>query len=280
MKYLEIDRVDFKDEDLFIQNYFLAERPVIIKNFSSAWPASTKWSMDFFIDKYGDNQVKVYDEGFGTPGKGYMSNAKIMRLGDYLQKLNQGATTLRMFLYNIISHCPELKEDVVLPKFTKGFSKNFMFMFFGTQGSVTQLHYDIDMSHVFHTAFTGEKTFYLFSPTESKKLYQHPFTIRSYVNVEEPDYVKYPRLRDVVGYKVKLMPGETLFIPTGYWHHIRYHSASYALSLRCAHSSIFKRAEGIFNIIYLQLIDRLMNKLIPKKWFKYKESKSYQLAET
>lgn len=209
-----------------------------------------------------------------------MSNLQTMKFADYLEALESGKTSLRMFLYNIIKACPELKHDVQLPKLMDGFSKNFMFMFFGAQGSVTQLHYDIDLSHVFHTAFSGRKRFYLFAPDQGTNLYRHPFTIRSYVDPVNPDFETYPKLKQAHGHYVELLPGETLFIPAGFWHHVVYDEPSYALSLRCVHQKWSKRLEGLGNILFMQLVDRLVNKINPEGWHHWKTQKARALAES
>lgn len=274
----EVPKVEISSKEEFFNNYAKPGKPVVMKNFASEWQAFKKWTPEYFIDKYGDNQVKVYDGNFSKPGKTYMGKAKIMSFKDYLDSILYKGKDLRMFLYNIVSQAPELKGDVTLPPLIKGLSKNFLFMFFGPKGAVTQIHYDIDMSHVFHTPIVGRKRFILFAQSESKKLYRHPFTIRSYVDVENPDFSKYPELKNAQGFEVIVEPGETLFIPSGYWHHVIYEDAGYAISLRCPHHSFWKRVEGIFNVAVMQMIDRLVNKLAPVKWFKWKEKKAYQLA--
>lgn len=279
MNYREIPRVQNLDRHAFADSFLKHNRPVVFKDLARDWPAMSKWNKEYFTQKYAKNQVKVYDSNFGTPGGKYMSNLKTMNFADYLDDLERGETTLRMFLYNIIKEAPELKADIHLPTIMDGFSKNFMFMFFGAKGSITQLHYDIDMSHVFHTAFSGVKRFYLFAPSESKNLYRHPFTIRSYVDPVNPDFVRYPKLKDVVGDYVELQAGETLFIPAGYWHHVVYDEPSYALSLRCSHQHFSKRVEGVLNILGMQMVDRLINKINAEKWFDWKKERARLLAE-
>ncbi|MAF78933.1 MAG: transcription factor [Halobacteriovoraceae bacterium] len=274
-----IEKIEVHSSQEFFNQYALPGKPVVLKNFASDWNALKKWTPEYFISKYGNNDVQVYDGNFSRPGKSYMSKAKMMKFDDYLNSILYKGKDLRMFLYNIISKAPELREDVKLPPLMKGFSKKFLFMFFGPKDAVTQIHYDIDMSHVFHTAIVGKKRFILFDQTESKNLYRHPFTIRSYVDVDNPDFEKFPALKKVQGYEVILEPGETLFIPSGFWHHVVYEEAGYAISLRCPHHHLHKRIEGIFNILFMQMVDRFVNKLAPLKWFKWKEKKAFQLAK-
>jgi hypothetical protein len=147
-------------------------------------------------------------------------------------------------------------------------------MFFGCKDSVTQMHFDIDMSHVFHTSIFGKKTITLFPFEHSKNLHRYPFTCRSYVNVDLPDFKKYPRLKNAQGYQVTLEPGETLYIPSGYWHHFVYDDAACAISLRCPSQTWQGKLHGAYNLLIMQSFDRLMNKISPQGWFDWKKQQA------
>ncbi len=239
-----------------------------------------KWTPEFFKANYGQLMVNVYNAKFASPGSNYMSSIGKMAFGEYLEKVLTEDDDLRMFLYNMPSEIPELKGDVPLPSIADGFSSRFMFMFFGCRGSVTPLHYDIDMSHVFHTAIHGAKRFVLFAPDDSKRLYQHPFTVRSYVDVDRPDYDRFPALERTRGYEVILQPGETLFIPCGYWHHVYYEEGGYAISLRCSNERLLEWLQGWFNLLMISPVDRVMNSLFADRWFRWKENRARARAES
>ncbi len=133
-----------------------------------SWPALKKWTLDFFKEQHGSKQVKVYNEGFVVAGKSYMSMLKTISLKEYIREVTTKTQDLRMFLYNIKSKIPELVDDIVFPTLVDGLSKKFVFMFFGCKGSVTQMHFDIDMLHVFHTAIYGKKLFACFPTSKGK----------------------------------------------------------------------------------------------------------------
>jgi hypothetical protein len=266
-----VDRVATISRKDFSDSYFTPLKPLIIEDLAKSWPALKKWTPEFFKDQHGDKQVKLYDEGFVEAGDSYMSQAKFIPLREFIDAVITTSQDLRMFLYNIKSEIPELVDDVVFPDLVDGLSKQFIFMFFGCKGSVTQMHFDIDMSHVFHTAIFGRKTISLFPFEQEKNLHRYPFTCRSYVDVHQPDFQQYPRLKGLQGYQVVLEPGETLFIPSGYWHHLVYEEASCAISLRCPSQTWQGKLHGIYNFIIMQSVDRLMNKLSPKGWFDWKK---------
>lgn len=264
-KVSTISRKDFSD------SYFTPLRPLIIEDLAKSWPALKKWTPDFFRDQHGSSQVKVYNESFVTAGDSYMSQAKSIPLSEFIDAVMTTSQDLRMFLYNIKSEIPALVDDIIFPDLVDGLSKNFIFMFFGCKDSVTQMHFDIDMSHVFHTAIFGRKTITLFPFDQGKNLHRYPFTCRSYVDVHQPDFKQYPGLKNAQGYQVVLEPGETLFIPSGYWHHLVYKEASCAISLRCPSQIWQGKLLGFYNLIIMQTFDRLMNKLSPQGWFNWKQ---------
>ncbi len=272
-----VEKVSLIDQKNFSDSYFTPLRPLVIKDLAKTWPASKKWTPDFFKEQYGNKQVKVYDESFVEAGKHYMSKLKSISLREYIDTIMTSSQNLRMFLYNIKSEIPELVDDINFPTLVNGLSKNFVFMFFGCKGSVTQMHFDIDMSHVLHTPILGKKTVYLFPYEQGKNLHRYPFTCRSYVDVERPDFEQYPGLKDAQGYKVELEPGETLYIPSGYWHHFVYDEPGYAVSLRCSNQTLMGRLHGYYNLFIMSPIDRLMNILSPQGWFDWKEQQALKV---
>jgi ribosomal protein L16 Arg81 hydroxylase len=41
------------------------------------------------------------------------------------------------------------------------------------------------------------------------------------VDVEHPDYARFPRLREAEMFVAELDPGDVIYIPRGWWHHVR-----------------------------------------------------------
>ena len=274
LKLANIDKVATIDRDEFSNSYFIPLRPLVIQDLAKSWPALKKWTPGFFKDQHGNQQVKVYDESFVEAGEHYMTKAKLISLKDFINAIVSTSQDLRMFLYNIKSEIPSLIEDITFPSLVDGLSKNFVFMFFGCKGSVTQMHFDIDMSHVFHTSIFGKKTITLFPFEHSKNLHRYPFTCRSYVDVDQPDFKQYPRLKNAQGYQVTLEQGETLYIPSGYWHHFVYDDAACAISLRCPSQTWQGKLHGAYNLLIMQSFDRLMNKISPQGWFDWKKQQA------
>jgi hypothetical protein len=118
----------------------------------------------------------------------------------------------------------------------------------------------------------------LFHNDQSVNLYRNPFTTRSYIDVDHPDFEKFPRLKEVAGYQEVLEPGETLFIPSGYWHYMVYEEGGYSVCTRRRHPSFSRRLRGYCNLFVDFPIDKSMNKLFPNFWFQWKSNRAHEVA--
>jgi ribosomal protein L16 Arg81 hydroxylase len=152
-------------------------------------------------------------------------------------------------------------------------------MFFGGDGSITRAHQDMDMSCVFLTQFEGKKRVVLIDPKYSTLLYKFPFNVHTGVDFDKPDFEKYPGLKYVSGYEVTLEFGDTLFMPSGWWHHIEYIGSGFSMSLRCLSPRVKDRIQGGLNVGVRTHFDELMRKVMGDTWFRYKERKAFERAE-
>jgi len=274
LKLLPVPRVKNLTATEFRSSYLVPKRPLVLTEMASAWPALKKWRPEYLAQRYGSLMVKVYDNSFVRPGASYMSSLRKVPFREYLELMLTSPTDLRLFAFNIFWQAPELKADLLWPDVTEGFSRNFIFMFFGCKGSVTPLHYDPDLPHLLHTVLHGKKRVTLFPPEESGNLYKHPFNSRSYVDPDKPDFETFPRLKWARGYQTILSPGETLYMPSGYWHHMVYEEAGYSVVTRCAKLPLAKKVRAYVNMLVCFPIDKLMNKLISEPWFRWKEQRA------
>jgi ribosomal protein L16 Arg81 hydroxylase len=149
------------------------------------------------------------------------------------------------------------------------------------------MHFDIDMSNILHTQFAGRKRVLLFPFGEQHKLYRKPWEVLSlvdfshYSNKENSkvDYKKFPALHHAKGFEIVLEPGDTLFMPAGFWHHMEYIDSGFAMSLRAMQPSISGKLRGAWNLFGMRGIDTVMKKTLPDWWYNYKKKKIYDLAK-
>lgn len=270
MELQPIEKRSGLTREKFQKEYHTFRKPVVFTDLAANWPATDKWTFDWLKENYGYLEVPLLGNDYHTPGKYYMMPKVKKPFAEYLDMIQAGPTEYRMFLYNIFEHAPELVKDFHWPTVMDGFKKKYPFMFFGGEGAYVNLHYDIDCSSVFLTQFQTRKRVVLFGPEQSKYLYQHPFTVQSHVNINNPDYDLYPNFRKAQGYEVILNHGETLYIPSLYWHFIEYVDGGYSISLRAA-DSVATQMRGLWNITRHFVVDKGMNMLLGPRWKRWKE---------
>lgn len=92
----------------------------------------------------------------------------------------------------------------------------------GMEGNVTPAHYDEQQN--FFAQIKGHKRCILFPPDQFECLYpypvHHPCDRQSQVDFDNPDYEKCPDFKNIVGYETVVGPGDVLYIPMYWWHHI------------------------------------------------------------
>lgn len=284
MQLKPVDTVESISPSEFREKYYQSGKPLVIKGLSKQWPAYKKWNWDYFIDIVGNKEVGVYNNVKSDAYTAINTADDYMKFGDYLRKVKAGPLDLRIFLFNIFQHAPQITGDFTWPDdLMKGFVKKYPMLFVGGQGSITHMHFDIDMSHILHTQFVGRKRVLLFPFEEQYKLYRKPWEVLSlanYANYSQGfDYQNFPAVKLAKGYEVILEHGDTLFMPAGYWHHMEYLDAGFAMSLRAMQSSLTGKLNGLWNLFGMRGIDTLMKKTAPEWWYNRKKEKIYQNAE-
>ena len=278
-----VDTVENITPEDFKNNYYNSGKPVIIKGLAKKWPAYKKWNWDYFIDVVGEQEVGVYDNVKSDSYTPINTADAYMKFGDYLRKIKAGPLNLRIFLFNIFQHAPSLVKDFSWPdELMTGFVKKYPMLFTGGQGSVTHLHFDIDMSHILHTQFAGKKRVLLFPHEEQHKLYRKPWEVLSLANFADYnnkfDYENFPAVKKAKGYEVIMGHGDTLYMPAGFWHHMEYIESGFAMSLRAMQSDLGGKVDGLWKLFGMRGIDTMMKKTFPKWWYERKKRKVYELA--
>jgi len=250
LHYEPIERCHGLTQETFRQQFLTGlGKPVILTDAISSWPALTRWSFEMFKMRYGSDSV--------TPrtwlGPGGMKFLKLMKLSEFIDYMDAsegpspglwieektlhpsagpgGASKYPLYLaWNVFVRHPELLDDVDLqPEFVEDLSpllpkairkvlnegtKYFIAgIMIGPKNSQIGLHYDFLDSHAYLAQIIGKKRCLLFSPADSAALYQGK------VNVDDPDFERFPLLQNATAYECVLEPGELLFIPYRWWHH-------------------------------------------------------------
>ncbi len=263
----EITATDFKKQ------YYNPQKPLLIKNLAKDYPAGNKWNIDYLKQVCGDVVVDIFDNSVNKHTSSAFTTPDLkMNFNEYVDLIiKDEPCSLRMFLFNMFKRKPELRKDFPCPPIFKGILGKIGFMFFGSKNIKVRIHQDIDMSSVLLTQFYGRKKVVLISPEYSDLLYRLPFNTYSLVDIDNPDYEKYPALQYVEAKEYILEPGDALFIPSGYWHYITYLDGGFGVSYRKLAPNLKMKLTGLLSLAVYMPIDKLLNKLFPKKWLKKKE---------
>ena len=277
-----IDRVKGITREVFQERYMKPQRPVIIRHFyGKDSPIYAKWGFDFFKKELGHIEVGVYDvEGeVRKDDRSYKGTNNKIKFGDYLDLVQRGPTSKRLFLFNVFKHKKDLFDDFEFPDVADHVLKFLPFAFFGGEGAVTRIHQDMDNSNVFLTELVGNKRVVLFDPKYSELLYRYPFGTHTSIDINNPDYKKFPGLDKVEGYDCTIEAGDTIFMPSGWWHHIEYRTAGIGFSMRSLSPYLSTRLRGIYQVGVLTHVDELMRMVLKDKWFETKKRIAHKRAD-
>ncbi|CAI8939193.1 cupin-like domain-containing protein [Chryseobacterium sp. IT-36CA2] len=272
MRLKPVQKTKKISSETFINTHMKPRIPIILENFMHPEsPAFKKWNYEYFKEIAGDQMVNIYGSELDSLDRVASDPIAQTTFSEYLDLIQSAPTEHRLFLFNLLKIKPELKNDIIYNDVTNGkILKWLPFMFFGGEGSVTRNHIDIDMSHVFITQFQGIKRVWLFPWEQSDFMYKLPYNFHSLTQIKNPNYRKYPALLYLNGYEAIIHPGETLYIPSGWWHYIQYDAEGYSISVRALPSSALEKWRGFKNLVIIRHFDNLMRRIFKEKWFSYK----------
>ncbi|CAM1314576.1 HIF1AN (predicted) [Pycnogonum litorale] len=244
-KTAQIPRVNFDDpqaDELISHN-----RPVVIQG-TNLVSSALKWDLPYLQQHLGSDEVPVFLSN--TNKFKYFDDSKIrlagktfsppchrdkMTVSNFVAKLrNWKAGDKWLYLqYQLTDSVGQAIVDDFLtfnwPWVTAQQKKHQWgpltsnLLLVGMPGSVTPVHYDEQQN--FFGQLYGEKRCILFPPEQFECLYPHPVfhphDRQSQVDFDNPDYKKYPKFKDIKnGVEAIVKPGDILFIPMYWWHHI------------------------------------------------------------
>jgi hypothetical protein len=277
-----IDRVKNISKPDFIQNYLKPQIPVVIENLVDNWPAVSKWDFDYIKQKVGDKIVPLYDDRPVDYKDGFNEPHATMKMSDYIDLLQKEPTKYRIFLYNVLKEVPELQEDFDFPDVGLRLMKSLPMLFFGGEDSHTFMHYDIDLANILHFHFQGNKECILYPNEEKKYLYKVPHSLITHESIDfsNPDFDRWPALKNAKGYKTELEHGNVLYMPEGYWHYMRYITPGFSMSMRSIARNPKNLTQAIYNIFIMRNIDNLMRRVKGQQWIDEKNEKAIKNAHS
>ncbi|XP_018575930.1 hypoxia-inducible factor 1-alpha inhibitor [Anoplophora glabripennis] len=245
----QIPRLHYKDPK--VDELIKANLPVLISDSNIVKPAIDKWTLEYLERNLGhaghtvyvsrNHKFKFFDDKkvlsrnnpkgveFTPPTKRIE-----MKVSEFIKRLREWKRgEERVYLQQMLNSTvgPAIVEDYmkfdwryVVEKKNKHnwgeLTSNLLFI--GMEGNVTPCHYDEQQN--FFAQIQGYKRCILFAPDQFECLYphpvHHPHDRQSMVDFDRPDFTKYPKFKNVKGYETVVEPGDVLYIPIYWWHHV------------------------------------------------------------
>lgn len=180
------------------------------------------------------------------------------------------ATANRIYLRGAVFN--ELKEDIQVPTFMDGgpakLSDDLSGIWIGSKGCITPLHFDA--WHGVLCQVRGRKRVTLFAPEDTDNMYPRKQEDGMNMHTSElvlekldlpgcpaavpagaidADYMnRYPLAKTITPYTVDLEPGDALYIPPFWWHHVASLDACISVPLRWQMKIMGDRTNAVRNV--------------------------------
>ena len=230
-----VERVSCPSLESFKKNYMDTDIPVIVTDAIYFWPAlgERKWTLDYLKENAGYRTVPIE---LGSKYTEESWSQDLLTVNEFIEKYIENENPPSkgyLAQHQLFEQVPQLRDDIVVPTYcclgdTDDVETN---AWFGPKGTVSPLHYDA--KHNLLAQVVGHKYIRLYSNEHVDSLYPHPDRLlfnTSQVDVEAPDFAKFPLFADVPYTECVLRTGEMLYIPPKCWHFVRSLSVSFSVS--------------------------------------------------
>ncbi|XP_034951121.1 bifunctional peptidase and arginyl-hydroxylase JMJD5 [Chelonus insularis] len=210
--------------------------PAILEGCMDHWRALTLWKDPNYLIKVAGTRTVPIEIGSSYTEEDW--SQQLLTLKDFIQLHVKGTPEKVGYLaqHQLFEQIPDLKEDFSIPDYCC-FGDNAdnapvdINAWFGPKGTISPLHCD-PRDNLLCQVF-GCKKIILYHPNDREYLY--PYATRLLCNTAgvdplNPDYEKFPKFKNAKGFMCYLEPGEMLYIPPGWWHHVVSLSPSFSIS--------------------------------------------------
>ncbi len=234
-----------------------AGRPVILDGLLDDWPAASAFTITGLRERFGDRELPVLKTEGGRLAVDVEKGVafETLRLRDYVDRVLCGAPMDTYLATPLDTWLPELQAEMPPPRYCRDAPWKNPRLWLSAAGTVVPLHRDV-AQNVFYQ-LVGRKRFLVYPPAAAPWLYSQPIrsALANYARVdpEQPDDERFPLSRLVAPVEIVLGPGDAMFLPSRWWHHVRsletslsvaYWWADGAVALAVRAAELVKRRRG------------------------------------
>jgi LPS sulfotransferase NodH len=221
-----VERRDGVSRGEFLERYYAANRPVILQGLMREWPALSRWTPDYLKQALQGVEIEIMAgrEADADFERNCQAHRARVPFADYVDMVYNGGVTNDYYLVanNAFFQQPgvrPLTDDFSpFPDYLQPTVDNRVFLWFGPAGTETRLHHD--NCNILMAQVSGRKHVKLI-PADQWPFVYNRVGVFSDVDCENPDLSRWPEFRNATVIDVVLEPGEVLFMPVGWWHHVR-----------------------------------------------------------
>ncbi|MGB1199916.1 MAG: cupin-like domain-containing protein [Cognaticolwellia aestuarii] len=224
----------------FFQEIVPYQKPIVIRGFAQSWPlvtAAKKGPDDFvnYLNKFYQGKKTAMVVAPPAANKRFYYNEEMTDI-NFLR----GEERLDLFLGRLLelidrdvypaismqgARTSDILPGLVNDNPTEFFTTVEPRLWIGNEG-IVNTHYD--GSDNVASVIAGHRRFVLFPPEQTCHLYPGPLNFTpagaptSLVDLDNPDFERFPLFKHAIAeaYSVELAPGDAIFIPMLWWHHV------------------------------------------------------------
>lgn len=218
-----VPRLHRPDADSFFRDHYSRLMPAVLTGMVDDWPAMG-WTLDALVQKLGNPEIEVQTGRETDPDFELNSIAHKSRLKwhDVLDRLRGDPCTNDFYVtannsgVNRKALAPLWRDVGPLPGYLGESRLGDGFFWMGPRGTITPWHHDLTQNLLVN--FVGRKRVTLASPAETPRMrnHRHCFSLFG-ADAGLGDALAANRPATV---QLDIGPGEILFIPVGWWHHV------------------------------------------------------------
>jgi len=237
----EIPIIENVSREIFDTEIRPAIKPVILRGLVEDWPAVQKakdggaTALFEYLCRFDNGQPQ--ETLIGTPEiEGRFHYSDDLRSQNFTTQMQ----TVSQVFQDLLTKADDGKAryiqsafaDKHIPEFTAYHSLSFLGsevhprLWIGNE-TTAQTHYDL--SENIACVILGTRQFTLFPPEQLPNLYPGPLETApgripvSLTSIDAPDFEAHPRFEEALEHRMvgQLGPGDAIYIPPGWWHHVR-----------------------------------------------------------